>query len=135
MTPDLVALARRAVACKAFAWAPGMAAVDGNGWVWRLGEDGFWRHARGLYNGREYEPNLDPPRDAIPDLSDACTLGGLLSLVREAWGEPLLYAVPVGDGLWMVPKIGPFGMPVPISGTRYSRGEAEALVSALEAKP
>ena len=138
MTPALGALGLRAVACKAWEWRAGMAVVDGNGWVWRLGEDGFWRHARGLYNGREYEPNLDPPRDAIPDLSDAATLGCLLALVREAWDEPELYVRSSRDDeSWIVCAADHEGRErlMVLRSDPYRASEAEALVAALEAAP
>lgn len=70
----------------------------------------------------------DQPRpDALPDLTDPATLGCLLALVREAWGDPAAHVVPDGD--WHV-----YGdMPE----TEYGIGdsEAEALVAALEAAP
>jgi len=66
---------------------------------------------------------------SIPDLTDPATLGCLLALVREAWGQGV-YLLP--DGGWYV------------KGARLQDGstiglgicatsEAEALVAALEA--
>ena len=42
----------------------------------------------------------------LPDLNDPATLGCLLALAREAWGDPTLHAIPGGSpgdaarGLW-----------------------------------
>ena len=63
----------------------------------------------------------------LPDLSDPCTLGGLLALVREAWEDQTLAARFDDEYGWWV-----------VDGNRWaecSRGdsEAEALVAALEA--
>jgi hypothetical protein len=67
--------------------------------------------------------------EVLPDLSDPCTLGGLLALVREAWDDQTLAArFDDEHGHWAV------------DGNRQSecsRGdtEAAALVAALEAAP
>jgi hypothetical protein len=66
-------------------------------------------------------------KNALPDLTDPATVGCLLALVREAWGDSAAHAVPDGD--WHI-----YGdMPE----TEYAIGdtEAEALVAALEAAP
>lgn len=109
MTPELEALGRRAVACKGFRWMPGMADC----WGGRVREgDGLDRSS------------------AFPDLTDPATLGCLLALVREAWGDPHA-SVWYDDEFWQ-------------SGHRWSwfakkqtcvgyGTEAEALVAALEA--
>ena len=118
-----LALARRALACKGWRWMDGMRAYDADGRCsFRLTES----------SGLPGHPDPVVDDGWSPDLSDAATRGCLLALVREAWGEPLLCAVPVDDGLWMVPSIGHGGLPSPI-GIRYARTEAEALVAALEA--
>ena len=62
----------------------------------------------------------------LPDLTDPCTLGGLLSLVREAWGMPRLVAIPQPDGEWSV-----WGL----ASVASDITEAAALVSALEVAP
>ena len=69
-----------------------------------------------------------------PDLDDAATLGAVLALVREAWGDPGLCAVPNLDGGWIMAVALCHSM---LSGGRYFKGatEAEALIAALEAAP
>ena len=112
MTIDPNALARRAVACKGWRWRPGMA-------YWWL--DDRDRVA-------DTEPG-DLRRDGslLPDLTDPATLGCILALVREAWGDPRLVVIYHGEAAY----------PGQSEGWGYSRSasEAEALVAALEAAP
>lgn len=65
----------------------------------------------------------------IPDLSDPATMGCLLALVREAFGDPTLFAEchPVG-AKWQTHSV---------DGGVFGEGstEAAALVAALEAAP
>lgn len=108
MTSDIEALARRAVACKGWRWVPGML---GAGTGLRLDE---------LTQHWEAE---------IPDLSDPCTLGGLLALVREALGDVWLpTCIDAEDEAWVVDSP---------SRNRQTRHEsyAAALVAALEVTP
>ena len=90
MTPELIALARRVVECKNWRWMLGARVVP------ILADDtieavlGTIVEDRGLLlvywpdvglrwqGGREH---------LLPDLADPATLGCLLALVREAWGE------------------------------------------------
>jgi len=126
-------LARRAVACKHWRWMPGMLVRYGDGKAWyRLtGGDGY-------------------PRDAWPDLSDPCTLGGLLALVREAWGSQEMvtrrgWDFPTECWVWSVrtePRpVAAIGEKPghPITWRTMSIGggptEAEALIAALESAP
>ena len=115
MTPELQALARRAVACKGWRWMPGMLAHREGAHFVRL-QGG--RPPRLIRQGQEVE--------ALPDLSDPCTLGGLLALVREAWGDPLAHVAPVAGG-WRV------WLELDLSVFFDGATEAEALVAALEA--
>ena len=104
MTVDLIALARRVIACKGWRWLPGMLA-------WRKTHRGERVPVR-LVSGVSYAAELLDPHviestpegkliaasahavvdgwhrveDLIPDLTDPATLGCLLYLVREAWG-------------------------------------------------
>lgn len=87
MTPELVALAHRAVACKGWRWMPGMM---------RLREappqmrDHLRREGR-VPDGPDDWAYDDWP--VIPDFTDPATLGCLLVLVREVWfAEPSIDA-------------------------------------------
>jgi len=71
-------LARRAVACKAWRWMPGMrvssdSALFGPGHPGRVDDDVDASMRRLGYVG------------TIPDITDPATLGCMLALVREAW--------------------------------------------------
>jgi len=104
-------LGRRAVACKGFRPMPGMKDFDGRTWT----PDLLWR----------WTPKVD-----LPDLRDPATLGCMLALVREAWGDPTISAqFSDSCGWWEI--IGN-GLVVDV-GT--DKTEAEALVAALEASP
>lgn len=137
MTPAmeaLEALARRAVACRGWRWIPGMLTLSDE----RMLDDG-WPE----YDVREYGSsgvaecvkwNLKPKKGALPDLTDAATLGCLLALVREAWGDPYLIADKERGAGWIIDENQCNSMLV---GGRYIRGatEAEALIAALEVAP
>jgi hypothetical protein len=77
-------------------------------------------------------PRVSGSDDALPDLTDPCTVGCLLALVREAWSDPCVYAMRlnVRRQIWVVH--------VP-SDRHNIHGEgdteAAALVAALEAAP
>jgi len=138
MIAEQVALARRAIACKGWRWMPGMqtdskfarvVAVDSDTGVPCAAEDGATNddcHAVWLN---------DVP--LLPDLTDPATLGCLLALVREAWGD---HATSFANGyeepqnVWVVHN-GRFSSDD--YGHEIAKGstEAEALVRALEAAP
>lgn len=123
MTPELEALARRAVACRAWRWMPGMLRLrDAPGKADHLRREGRV----------EFHPDWsysDWP--CIPDLRDPATLGCLLALVREAWGDPCATSRAY-CGYWGVlrPDVDPDCWHIARGAT-----EAEALVSALERAP
>lgn len=69
----------------------------------------------------------------LPDLSDPATLGCLLALVREAWGDPWAHTASSYQEGWVVCASQDRRI---FAG--YDDGlasEAEALVAALEAAP
>jgi hypothetical protein len=74
----------------------------------------------------------------VPDLTDPATLGCLLTLVREAWGDPRLVVIYHGEAAypgqsegWAVQCA---DNRLPVAGEDYP-SEGEALVAALEAAP
>ncbi len=134
---SMVALAKRAIACKDWRWMPGMRATipdaPGNARIVSIDEvaikGGFsdvrWDHDSWTYGH---------PRPCLPDLSDPATLGCLLALVREAWSEPTANTAPSWKG-WDVERaeLEPHG--ASIFSLAIGATEAEALVAALERAP
>ena len=125
MNEEQIALARRAMACKGWKWMPGMRQLAGrNLATYRIVSDD--------YAPSETEILMDSYSDILPDLSDPATIGCVLALVREAWGDPHASAS------WDYETNGP--VVVACSHTsrwifRDRQTEAEALVAALEAAP
>jgi hypothetical protein len=76
-----------------------------------------------------------PRRSVLPDLTDPATLGALLALVREAWGDDRVSSVAntvYGTRMILMPDdAAPEGERL----IGCSTTEAEALVIALEAAP
>jgi len=113
MTDDMIALSRRAVACRGWRWMPGMCVVRDDGHSYVL----VCEVSAGKVNP-----------DWLPDLTDPATLGCLLALVREAWDDhrlTLFYHYSYSDWRLYTPR-GAF---------LQSPNEAEALVAALETAP
>lgn len=130
MTPEMMELARRAVACKGWRWMPGMLAFCPDGTndpvricfgskAARMGPDDQW-----------VRPSYIVSHE-LPDLTDPATLGCMLALVREVWPhERALVPIDMGDGEWQL---------ILKHGRKWShvvgKSEAEALVAALEVAP
>ena len=128
MTPELEALARRAVACKHWRWMTGMLT---NHSAVVVAKDVFY-HCR---TGSLIIGSFDDGE--LPDLSDLATLGCLLALVREAYDAPELSVIAhwwYHCATWKVWKSchPTFSECDPIASART---EAEAIVAALEAAP
>ena len=77
------------------------------------------------------EWNGKPKKGALPNLTDPATLGCLLALVRDAWGQPLVSV------RWSVHGWRVLNTEGRAWCWRIGKGstEAEALVAALEAAP
>ena len=126
-------LAKRAVACKGWRWMKGMVVsctVMGelcHGAVLECAflDDGVWRLGAGEF---------DFEGETVPDLTHPATLGCLLRLVRDAWGDGDMCSVPrdmPGDrGSWYVEARGRDAITL-----FWGDTEAGALVTALEAAP
>lgn len=84
MTPEMIDLAKRAVACRGWRWMPGM--LHGT-----QGEGGL------KWTSRFSDLGLHVDADRLPDLTDPATLGCLLALVREAWGDSGMFVRPRGS--------------------------------------
>jgi len=125
-------LAERAIACPHWDWIRGMRTLSG----YRLigYDNGGWQ--AGIDKSPESRPmDLDRMQDEFPDLADPCTLGGLLSLVRSAWGDGATTRRKVrrsGVSWWAIYYNQDEGRTY---STREYASEAEALVVALEAAP
>ena len=128
MNDEQTALSRRLVACKGFRWLPGMQTDSKFARVVAVDDHGAPCAAEaGATQDDCHAVWLDGVR-VLPDLTDPATLGCLLALVREVWGDPRAYIrATFGWELitdYCVGKYPPGG-----------ETEAEALVAALEGAP
>jgi len=118
-------LARRAVACPGWRWLPGMRYQLIN----ERGQIGGWMRASDRTAHLDALDARDDTNEvALPDLDDPATLGCLLALVREAWGDPS--ASPRLEAGWWRVYVSSYPG---IAGGGAT--ESEALVAALEAAP
>ena len=131
-------IAKRAITCKHWRWMPGMLTLEE---IVPPAVTLGWDAARVLHTDEGEVVRvctvLGKVRDihdtALPDLTDPATLGGLLALVREAWGDPYVYVLSCANDWFTVcspaAEGGKWLRHPPIDGST----EAEALVAALEA--
>jgi len=128
MTDEQIALARRAVACRGWKWMPGMRygsvdVIEGTASPWSFnGYERVGEHVD-MVAYTDWVP-------CLPDLEDPATLGCLLALVREAWGQDDMGASRYKER-WGVE----FAPQEAQNYAFYGASEAEALVAALEAAP
>ena len=105
-------LAQRAVRASAWRWVSGMLVHAEDGRTFR------YNHVGEV-----------PSAEAVPELRDPATIGGLIAQLRGARREPLGHLAPV-------PEIGWCWLSGPYDGARFvGPGMDEALVAALEAAP
>lgn len=140
MTDEMLSLARRAVACPAWRWRPGMIMRRRHeSWSW-LVFHADEQEVRIIQGGLLEWWGVDQGH-FFPDLADPGTLGHLLALVREAWGDPGAsisgYVVDgEEEGTTRMEWCCDIGVrPTERLDSFYGQTEAEALVYALEAAP
>lgn len=130
MTGTMIRLGMRAVECKSWKWLPGML------YQYREESDEVTIPTKHYWCDptRVRDHNPDTPACcgglSIPDLQDPATLGCLLTLVREAWGQDDMGAFRCRER-WCIEF-------TPQEGQHYAFygcTEAKALVIALESAP
>ena len=140
MTDEQIALGERAVACKGWRWMPGMLDQTGRRVLC------VWPDDLGIKWSHIPESCVVRDADALPDLTDAATIGCLLALVREALNVPTAHVLP-SLGAWYIERDAQDGSEdnewLHVDGVWGcgsaaiigAKTEAEALVAALEGAP
>lgn len=121
MTDDMIELAKRAVACRGWQWMRGMS-----------NDQGDVIDCVDVETGKAYCGEWDVDMTALPDLTDPATLGCLLALVREAYGDPYASIWYSADHNHSGDRWSYYSKAFSFSGHAT---EAEALVAALEGAP
>ena len=125
MIDEQIALGRRAIACMGWKWMRGMTSMEGGTFVaYTDNDEAFW-----LMHPDD-GCDAEPVAWRLPNLTDPATLGCLLALVREAWGQDDMGASRY-HGRWCIE----FTPQEAQNYAFYGASEAEALVAALECAP
>ncbi len=148
MSPEMIELAKRAVACKGFRWMPGMRAV-GKFPNYPVRIHGFGENVQDpddMLAADKWLPWQQPVEYGdhtydgpyLPDLSDPATLGCLLALVREVRAAPRALVRLSSNGksfhVFDVDRVTAGGNWAAWLSDDRCPSEAHALVAALEAK-
>jgi hypothetical protein len=107
-------------------WRPGMVDTEGRRVT---AADGPVRQYAVPVAGRYY-PTTGVASGGAPDMSDPATRGAFLDVVREAWGDPLIF---VSCSEWWTVESP--NWPATRNASFSGLTEAEALVAALESAP
>ena len=137
---DVEQLAKRAVACKGWRWMRGMLClVDEDGYGARIvyvGHTGGASQTADSYEGGGIITTGCIREGSLPDLTDPATMGCIMSLVREAWGEPGLSCIgwrtDEGASSFMMMGGDNYKMKSVIMGQTEHSTRAEAVIVALE---
>lgn len=155
MNHEIQDLARRAVTCERWRWMPGMLAFPDlakqGGRVCRvdhqielaldereIDEDGGEWHTQMRSSTNTLTVDGRDRWNHLPDLTDPATLGCLLALVREAWGDPNVtpYQCHRSDCLGVTHSDVGLYWEIALDGyLYYGPSETAGLVAALEAAP
>ena len=103
MTEEQIALAKRAVACKGWRWMPGMHTANEERVIGVMRDDVLHLCApldAALESVSITRVFFDSSGSCLPDLTDSATLGCLLALVREAWGDKIVIHIGLVREAW-----------------------------------
>ena len=129
MTETTDDLWRRLLAAGRVRWMSGM--------LWRSGRRTVFVSGAGtipLYEG-VYRLPQSAPDDSAPDWTDPATLGCLLAMAREAWGDQRMSVAGDSRAGWSVRGGHQHGSVFRRMGEKTYETEVEALLRAIEAAP